>query len=75
MEDAVQKHNISEEDITIIFNQAVNWKYYLSPPFMKQRLESDADLREVHEHFLSIITKPEQFILFVETCANCLTAA
>ncbi|WP_373821307.1 helix-turn-helix domain-containing protein [Jeotgalibaca porci] len=60
MEDVVQKHNISEEDITIIFNQAVSWKYYLSPPFMKQPLESDADLREVHEHFLSIITKASE---------------
>lgn len=61
MEDVIIKHNISDEVLSVIFSQVVNWKFYLSPPFMKQRLETDAKLKGAHDHFLSIITKASDF--------------
>ena len=50
-----QHLNLSREELTIYFTQIINWKFYFSLPFLKERIQANAVTAQQYEDFLEAI--------------------
>lgn len=48
--------NLTHEDLTIYFSQIINWKFYFSLPFLKERIQANPITAQRHQDFLETIT-------------------
>ncbi|AQS52634.1 Capsule synthesis positive regulator AcpB [Jeotgalibaca dankookensis] len=51
-----QRLNLSHEELTIYFSQIINWKFYFSLPFLKERIQSNPVAARRYHDFLETIT-------------------
>lgn len=52
----MDRHNVSSDEIRLYFGQMVNWKYFVSFPFLEERMKVDSELANNFNRIKEVIT-------------------